>query len=667
MTELSHFCTFAPTWHLMDEPAQDVIIVPQGKIVDFIDGTLRSETPEEYVRQEIEKSLVRDYGYARKQVSVEFRVKMGSRPKKADLAIFHTDDPHNQDCARIIIECKSEKIPPEHKKEGVEQLKSYMAACVNAQVGMWTNGQRRFCYRKTEAAGEHEFSEVPDIPVAGEDIESVERPEFRKLRSASSDVLLFMFRRCHNYIAGNQGLQKADAFFELLKVIFCKIEDERSDTIRFFGVASNGLNSDLKTKARIDGLFAKVTAKYSTIFGQGDSIELSPAVLAYIVSEFQSWSLLRTDIDVKGKAYEEIVGSNLRGDRGEFFTPRNICKMAVRMLDPGPDDVILDPACGTGGFLTVAMTHVAEKIEKAERDKWGEGDVNAVTETTRKIREYAESRIVGMDLNPYLVKASKMNMVMNNDGSGAYQANSLDRPASWERALRERDVMGKVDLLFTNPPFGTKIKIDSPPILEQYDLGCVWDYERDDDRLTVREPRQIRTSQPPEILFIERCVQFLKPGTGRMAIVLPDGILGAPGLGYVREWILQHTRILGSIDLHPDTFQPRNGTQTSVLLLQRKFSEEIKIEFATGRKADYNVFMAVVDRIGHDKRGNLLYRRDEQGNEIVREKRDRVEDVVDGRRVYRTLEVLQKEVDDDTPRIASAFREWLAAEELERS
>lgn len=648
----------------------DTIIVPQGKIVDFIDGKIRNETPEEYVRQEIEKSLVRDYSYARDQAAVEFRVKMGSSKPRADIVLFERNSPHTQDQVRVIIECKSEKIPPEHKKEGVSQLQSYMAACVNAEVGMWTNGQQRFCYRKVEIDGKYEFSEVPDIPASGEEIESVERPSFRQLRSASSDILLFIFRRCHNYIAGNQGLQKSDAFFEFLKVIFCKIEDERSNEMQFYSTFSGGLNSDLMAKRRIDDLFAKVRGNYPQIFRENDSIELRPHVLAYIVAELQSWSLLRTEIDVKGKAYEEIVGSNLRGDRGEFFTPRNVCNMAVGMLDPGPEDLILDPACGTGGFLTVAMSHVVEKIEAAERLKWDQTEMSgaAYAEMLRKIREYAESKIVGMDLNPNLVKASKMNMVMNNDGSGGlYQANSLAPPASWDQEVRVRRLLGKVDLLFTNPPFGTKIKIDSPPILEQYELGHAWDYDPDDDWLGVREPRQLRTSQPPEILFIERCVQFLKPGTGRMAIVLPDGILGAPGLGYVREWILTNTRILGSIDLHPDTFQPHNGTQTSVLLLQRKTVEEIRLEDAAGKKADYNAFMAIVDRIGHDKRGNVLYRRDEVGNEIVRETRERVTEFIDGRSVSRTLDVAQKEIDDDTPRIVRAFRAWLDAEELVRS
>ena len=643
------------------------VLVPQGKILDFIDETIRKETPEEYVRQEIEKSLIREYRYVREEIAVEFGVKLGTAKKRADLVIFPEGAPHKQEHAWAIIECKSPSVPPAHKTEGVSQLKSYMAGCVNGEFGMWTNGQERFCYRKITANGKVQFVEISDIPEKGKTLDETERPSFIELRPATSDVLLFTFQRCHNYIAGNQGLQKPDAFWELLKLIFCKIEDERSSEIDFYATSKErqGLNGHLKVKGRVEKLFADVRQKYSTIFKSNEVVELEPRVLAYLVSQLQPWSLLESDIDVKGKAYEEIVGSNLRGDRGEFFTPRNICGMAVAMLDPGPNDLVLDPACGTGGFLTIAMNQVIEKIRASEKTKWrvaenpSEGEF---AELHRKIRDYADQRIVGIDINPNLVKASKMNMVMNNDGAGGlYQANSLDRAVTWRETLRDRELDGTVDLLFTNPPFGSKIVVDDPSILEQYDLAHVWDYDENEDRYRMREPWQLQSSQPPEILLVERCVQFLKPGTGRMAIVLPDGILGAPGLAYVREWILEQTRVLASIDLHPDTFQPGNSTQTSVLVLERKRFNEIELERAAGRKKDYEVFMALANHIGHDKRGNTTFVRDEDGNEIVVSKEERVRDVHQGTPVYRTVEVKEKVKDDNTQQIAEAFREWLTA------
>jgi len=257
------------------------------------------------------------------------------------------------------------------------------------------------------------------------------------------------------------------------------------------------------------------------------------------------------------------------------------------------------------------------------------------------------------------VKATKMNMVMNNDGAGGlYQANSLDRPIKWHEDLRKRELPNQVDVLLTNPPFGSKIRVEDPAILEQYDLAHAWDYDGDTDSYTLREPKTLVRAQPPEILFIERCVKMLKPGTGRMAIVLPDAILGAPGLGYVRDWIFRNTRVLASIDLHPDTFQPGNSTQTSLLVLQRKTEDEI----GTDDDDDYEVFLALANHVGHDKRGNTTYVRDEDGNEVVASRRETVREVVDGNEVLREIESVFKVVDDGTLAIAEQFRTWLKSQ-----
>ena len=647
-------------------PSSMAVIVQQGKVLDFIDGqTQREETPEEYVRQEIAKSLVREYGYPKKNIAVEFTLKLGSRKPRADLVIFEDGSNHEQENAYIIVECKEQKVKSNDRKEGVGQLQSYMSACPNVVYGMWTNGLERFCFRKVESKGKIVYEEIPDLPSFGQTGDEVERPRFDQLKPASSDALLFAFRRCHNYIAGNQGLQKPQAFWELLKLIFCKIHDERnSEDVEFYAAGNErtSINGQLKVKKRIDALFEEVKNDFPTIFQSNDVIALNPAVLAYIVSQLQMYSLLESDVDVKGHAYEEIVGSNLRGDRGEFFTPRNICKMAVAMLDPSEGQLILDPACGTGGFLIAAMNHVIEKIRVSELEKWG-GDLNrAESKIVARIAKFASNSIVGIDFNAELVKAAKMNMVMNNDGAGGlYQANSLASPATWDEALRNRDLIGNVDLIFTNPPFGSKIPVDDPAILEKYDLGHVWSYDEDTDTWSMSEA--IQKSQPPEILFIERCVKFLKPGTGRVAMVLPDGILGSPGLGYVREWILTNTRVLASIDLHPDTFQPSVSVQTSLLVLQRKTDEEIALEKAAGRKNDYSVFMAVANHIGHDKRGNRTYVRDQKGNEIVEEVEEIIKEYIDGKPVYKRQKTQRKVVDDNTLQIAQVFRKWLSEQD----
>ncbi len=647
-------------------PTPVAVIVQQGKVLDFIDGiTQRDETPEEYVRQEIAKSLVREYRYPKKDIAVEFVLRLGTRKPRADLVIFAQGADHLQETSYIIVECKAQTVKSNDRKEGVGQLQSYLSACPNTAYGMWTNGLERFCYRKVVKGGHIVYEEIPDLPSYGQTEDEAERPHFDQLKTATSDALLFAFRRCHNYIAGNQGLQKPEAFWELLKLIFCKIHDEReSPEVQFYAAANEraGINGPLKVKARIERLFAEVKKDYETIFPKNEAIQLTPQVLAYLVSQLQMYSLLESDVDVKGHAYEEIVGSNLRGDRGEFFTPRNICNMAVAMLDPAENQVILDPACGTGGFLIAAMNFVIEKIRAVEVARW-KGDLErAEPKVHARVTKFAANCIVGIDFNPNLVKASKMNMVMNNDGSGGlYQANSLANQATWDEGLRERDLFGKVDVVFTNPPFGSKIPIDDPAILEKFDLGHIWSYDKDSDSWSMTEG--IQKSQPPELLFIERCVQFLKPGTGRVAMVLPDGILGAPGLGYVREWILANTRVLASIDLHPDTFQPSVSVQTSVLVLQRKSEQQIALERASGKKSDYPVFMAVANHIGHDKRGNRTYVRDMKGNEIVEEVEEEAREYENGKLIYKKQKTQRKVVDDNTLQIAQAFRKWLSEQD----
>jgi type I restriction enzyme M protein len=229
-------------------------------------------------------------------------------------------------------------------------------------------------------------------------------------------------------------------------------------------------------------------------------------------------------------------------------------------------------------------------------------------------------------------------------------------------SLRGPDDIALFDLIATNPPFGSNLPIKDRETLIQYDLGHVWVKNKKQWSIT----EEVVTSAPPEILFIERCYQFLKPG-GRMAIVLPDAILGAPGLAYVRHWILRHCKLIASIDLHPDTFQPRNGTQTSVLVLQRKTKEELHQESLQQGLLDYDIFMAQVHAIGHDKRGNTMYQRNLDGEEILApadEQRTAILERTSSGEPTVRAQPRQKVIDDDTPLIADEFLEWKKQEVL---
>lgn len=642
------------------------IVIPEGKIADYIDGKPRNDTPEEYVRQTIERRLIHELKYKAAQIQIEYSLRNGTTRIRADIVIWDSSiQEHTQDTIKIIIECKKDSIPPENSKEGIEQLKSYMNLCPNCEWGMWTNSIYRAVFRKVKLpSGVPDIIPYNDIPSANGNIEDIDRPKRSSLRDASSDNLLFVFRTCHNHIYANDGLQKQPAFFEFLKIIFCKIYDEHNNlkSLEFYATSQERSNPDgqLAVKNRIAHIFSEVKKRYGRIFDAKDLIELTPRSLAYIVSELQGYSLLNTNIDIKGKAYEEIVGANLRGDRGEFFTPRNIMRMTVEMINPGLDEKVLDSSCGTGGFLVTAMTHTMETLRREYEEAFGIPfdlwDSNLNTDFNRRKNEIMSGQYFGFDLNPDLVKATKMNMVMNNDGSGnILQANSLLPPHMWpdefksqlanalgiqSSSIRNHRTINLFDVIVTNPPFGSKIPVRDDYILEQFELAHSWKRDKVSGRWEMTD--KLQSSVPPEILFVERCTQFLKEG-GRMGIILPDSILGSPSLGYIRQWILVNHTVIASIDLTPDTFQPHNGTQTSILILKKKTQRQKDSEAMNHHLASYKIFMACIDRVGHDRRGNPLYKRDDKGNEIVlRDKDGKPERIPD----------------DQTEFLAEIFREW---------
>lgn len=656
------------------------ITIPEGKIADFITGTFRKDTPEEYVRQNIEKRLVNELKYPKNRIGVEVVLQLGSKKPRADVVVYAQNMPHTQEHIQIIVECKKETVSSNDKKDGIEQLKSYMSACPNCEWGLWTNKKERKVLRKiiNEQNKTVEYIEFNDIPDVTGNTEDIDRPKRHKLIRADGDNLFLAFRRCHESIHLFDGFNKENAFFEFLKIIFCKIRDERNipKLLEFYVSSTERGNLDGQNacKTRINKIFDEVKKQFPQIFSENESIKLTPHSLVEVISELQSYSFLATDVDLKGRAYEEIVGSNLKGDRGQFFTPRNVMRMAVKMINPKLDEKILDPACGTGGFLVTAMNGVIEQLKQDWTKEFGEnehewGD-DAKKALQQRISEAAANSFFGFDIAPELVKATKMNMVMNNDGSGNILRNdSLMPPHLWDDefkstlakalqidsgSLKSHHDIGLFDVIITNPPFGSKITIQQEYMLNQYQIGHGWISPKNKNNTSQTWLQKADTSPaPPEQLFLERCLQFLKPA-GRMAIVLPDNILGAPGLGYIRQWLLTEAKIIASIDLDSDTFQPHTGVQTSILILQKKTEAE-KLADLKGGLQPYNIFMAKVDKVGHDKRGVNTYVRDENGDEIL---------VENGKTNADGKSELCKVPDDQTLDIPALFEAWKREEGL---
>jgi type I restriction enzyme M protein len=311
-----------------------------------------------------------------------------------------------------------------------------------------------------------------------------------------------------------------------------------------------------------------------------------------------------------------------------------------------------------------------EKIEQAHKERWNNRLAPSQAELEEFYRarsEYLAQRVMGFDFNPKLIRAAKMNMVMNNDGAGGlWQADSLANPHTWDRKASETVLFGSIDVLFTNPPFGANIVIDDQHVLRQYELAAVWDTEEDGIwkiRVDKHGASVLQKSQPPEILFIERCLQLLREGTGRMAIVLPNGILNNPALGYVRHWILQNAQVIAVVDMARELFQPKNDTQTSMILLRRLSGDERKN--AARKRLNYPVFMAVTEKIGHDKRGSTIYRRLPSGEDMLVERHDSIVHVDPKTGEYQTeTRIIRERVaDDELPEVVDAFHEWLTEQE----
>lgn len=506
-------------------------------------------------------------------------------------------DVHTQDNVFIAIEVKKKK-----EEEGREQLQSYVNA-TTANFGVWTNGEQ-ILYLQKVVGVPNKLQDLPDIPKHGQSVDAIGRYKKTELEPATD--LRAIFTRCNNYFYTNQGLTQDKRFTEILKVLFCKIEDEKdfsSENCEFYLTPLEKESDDGRKKLsrRVETLFKRVKKRYEAdkIFEEKDQIILNDRCLSFAVAEFQKYSMLKTDADIKGVAFETFVGDNLRGEHGEFFTPREVVRMAAQMLMPSIDDVVCDPACGSGGFLVMVMKELLPMFEKATSKVTNES-VDSL------LRDYAEKHIRGIDFNPDLARVAKMNMILNGDGhTGTFHRDSLVPFAEWDSDLLSKVRPNSFDIMLTNPPFGKKCVIDDKRILRNFDLGHKWVMSEDRGEWVMTD--EVEGSRTPDILFIERCLDLLKEH-GRMAIVLPDGILGNDRFEFVRQYILKRAHLIAIIDCPVETFLPTVDTKTSVVVLKKKAGD--------ADPQPFDVFMGIAKTCGHDRRGKKTYVRDKDG-EVV--------------------------------------------------
>lgn len=624
--------------------------IPAGKIKCYVTGKLRLDTPEEHIRQRMARSLVEEYGYNKEDMGIERIIVMGRAKKRADIVIYRKGCSHDLEHIHILVEAKRESIKPSNIDSGVDQLHGYLSATPNSRFGLWV-GSEVLAYQKNEVNGSLKFEDCGDIPLASGE----EEPEisFDNLVPAT-DALKDVFKRCHNYIAANQGGSKESAFHEFLKITFCKVFDERNSSSPRFFVSQKERKSkkgQADVFSRLAELFQEVCEEYGYIFGEEEAIKLKPNVAVYIVRELQKYTLLDTDFDYKGQAYEEIVGSNSRGDRGEFFTPRNLCALTVDILKVIVGEEmfnkikLIDPSCGTGGFLRSYIYRLHNDLLKVEKAKWKDGK-KAKEKAKDRLKAICDKNVFGIDFNPVLVRAAQMNLVMHGDGSSnIFHENSLLSFGEWGAETRQKVKDGSFDAIITNPPFGEDLSVDDSHVLGQYEISS---FGRNN----------IKAEMAPQELFIERCYRLLK-GDGLLLVITPDNIVSNPSYRHIRTWILLKFQIIASISLPTEMFQPHTGTQTTLLVLKKLNKPYADVSGLISKAGPQPIFMSVPKKIGHDQRGNLLPARDGDGNIILEKiETSRLVRKSDGSLQEETLIHHEQLADDQLPTVLENFKVW---------
>ena len=663
------------------------LAIEDGMMLDYISNEPIKETPKELVRQKTLRALFHEYGISAEDMDLDVPIKVDGKRKKIDIAIYEHGKPHELENIRRVVICDKE---PKKGKKSVVKMRDHDQAQRDLELmenmmreregdsyllkqclwGLWTNGIEFFFVEKEETRFDTKFNAVGDWPAADETLGSRDVASNAQLRTADREMLLTAFRRCHNFIHGNEGMPKDAAFWQFLYLIFSKMYDERiGNRQREFWASPTEQFDDegrKEIRKRITPLFEKVKKEYPAIFAGNEEITLSDRALAFMVSELAKYDFTRTEMDAKGAAYQEVVGDNLRGDRGQYFTPRGAIKLMVEIIAPKPHEKVLDPSCGTGGFLEQSLSFINRELHAKAKVALGAETTEEFINIQKEIKAFAENNLFGCDFDPFLCRASQMNVVMaSNAMANIYHMNSLEYPHGHlkgvdpaKKTIPVGDSSGKdgsIDVILTNPPFGSDIPVTDGQILDQYDLAYTW--ERTDDG-GFRKTDRRKDAVSPEILFIERSVQWLKQG-GRMGIVLPDGILGNPGDEYIRWWLMQECWVLGSVDLPVESFivEANVNILTSLLFLKKKTDNE-KNAIALNGEPEYPVFMAVAEKVGFDRRGNTLYERHPDGEEKVIEEEVEERIRINGKNVVRKLKRRSKILDDDLPKIAEAFREF---------
>lgn len=589
------------------------VIEENGKI--YIKCLVRNKniklTPEELIRQLYLYKLINVYGYPTERMEVERVIYFGREKKRADIVIFSKT---NKTAEEIIVELKKPKL-----KDGKEQLRSYCNA-TGAIIGVWTNGEQISYYHRKNP---NFFEDIPDIPKANQKLKDIlaERWTIEDLIAKDKLVsekksLKSLIEEMEDEVLANAGV---DVFEEVFKLIFTKLYDEMEsgrDKKRILNFRNYGdVDDDLKIS--IQELFDKAKKKWPGVFNFDEKIALTASHLAICIASLQDVKLFNSNLDVIDDAFEYLMSKAQKGEKGQYFTPRYVIDMCVKMLNPQKDEKMIDTAAGSCGFPVHTMFYVWKKILKEKGIP--QSHLFTAEKKPPECEDYVKENIFAIDFDTKAVRVARtLNLIAGDGRTNVLHLNTLDYER-WEdiiedddwkdiyyegwkglRSMRKTRNQNKdfnFDILMANPPFAGDIK--EGRIISKYELGK-----------NAKGKYQSKVGR--DILFIERNLSFLKDG-GRMAIILPQGRLNNVSDKYIRDFIMEKCRILAVVGLHENVFKPHTGTKTSVLFVQ-KWDDNL-----CPKKEDYPIFFATMREPSKDNSGDKIYCIGKEGHALLDE------------------------------------------------
>lgn len=540
----------------------------KSKITYFCskDYTTSFKNPEEKVRASYFTELVLDYDYPKEKI--DFEVKTKPDLDEADIVIYEDDELKSP---YLIVECKKDGITDAEYKTAIDQAFRY-ANYLRAKLASVVAGTTKTAFDvagfKPSERAKNVISDIPKKYGKTPKYKFIKGESDKELKVVSGDELIKALEKAHDSVWQGGKFDPTDAFDEVSKLLFCKLKDEQNTPKGepyLFQIGTHELPEEVYK--RVNDIYQKAKKEDAEVFKE--DIKLEPKIIYNVVEHLQTLSINKIDLNTKGVAFEVFMTDFFKGKMGQYFTPRQIIQFCVKMMNPERGDLVLDPACGSGGFLLNAMDFVREYAgknydEQEARDHW---------------HGFAKNNLYGIEINDKIARVCKMNMIIHDDGHT--NIISTDALENFENINKIHSKFGKdhFDLILTNPPFGAMVKRTEKDYLDTYKLG---------------EGKQ--NQQKTEILFIERCIDFVKPKTGRIAIVLPDGILTNSSLQPIRNFIMERCQILGIVSLPQFAFAHFGAGVKSSLVFLRRRSENEKI-------TDYPIFMAIAEHIGYDATG----------------------------------------------------------------